>query len=91
MSRFHVEVRIKPRPGLLDPEGKAIHHALDALGYEGVDEVRVGKVVDLELEATSSEEALGRVEDMCRKLLANPVTEDFQLQLMGPVEREESA
>lgn len=91
MSRFHVEVRIKPRPGLLDPEGKAIHHALDALGYEGVDEVRVGKVVDLELEATSGEEARGRVEDMCRKLLANPVTEDFQVQLMGPVEREESA
>lgn len=91
MNRFHVEVRIKPRPGLLDPEGKAIHHALDALGYEGVDEVRVGKVVDLELEAASGEEALGRVEDMCRKLLANPVTEDFQLQLMGPVEREESA
>ncbi len=91
MSRFHVEVRIKPRPGLLDPEGKAIHHALDALGYDGVDEVRVGKVVDLELEATSSEEARGRVEDMCRKLLANPVTEDFQVQLMGPVEREESA
>lgn len=91
MSRFHVEVRIKPRPGLLDPEGKAIHHALDALGYEGVDDVRVGKVVDLELEAASGEEALSRVEDMCRKLLANPVTEDFQLQLMGPVEREESA
>ncbi len=81
MKRFHVEVRVKPRPGLLDPEGKAIHHALDSLGYEGVAGVRVGKVIDLELEAASRDEAEARAREMCRKLLANPVTEDFELAL----------
>jgi phosphoribosylformylglycinamidine synthase subunit PurS len=86
LSRFHLEVRLKPRPGLLDPEGKAIHHALESLGYEGVEEVRVGKVVDLELEAPSGEDARRRVEEMCRKLLANPVTEDFLVTLVGEAE-----
>lgn len=82
MNRFHVEVRIKPRPGLLDPEGKAIHHALESLGYEGVAEVRVGKVVDLELDAASAQEAEARAREMCRKLLANPVTEDFEVEIL---------
>lgn len=81
MKRFHVEVRVKPRPGLLDPEGKAIHHALDSLGYDSVAGVRVGKVIDLELEAASGDEAEARAREMCRKLLANPVTEDFELTL----------
>jgi len=79
LKRFHVEVRVKPRPGLLDPEGKAIHHALDSLGYEGLAGVRVGKVIDLELAAGNREEADARAREMCRKLLANPVTEDFEL------------
>jgi phosphoribosylformylglycinamidine synthase subunit PurS len=82
LNRFHVEVRIKPRPGLLDPEGKAIHHALESLGYEGVADVRVGKVVDLELDAASAHEAEARAREMCRKLLANPVTEDFEVQIL---------
>jgi phosphoribosylformylglycinamidine synthase subunit PurS len=82
LNRFHVEVRIKPRPGLLDPEGKAIHHALESLGYEGVADVRVGKVVDLELDAASAPEAEARAREMCRKLLANPVTEDFEVQIL---------
>jgi phosphoribosylformylglycinamidine synthase PurS subunit len=77
LKRFQLEVRVKPRPGLLDPQGKAVAHALSDLGYEGVAEVRVGKVLDLEVEAPSAEEALSRGEEMCRKLLANPVTEDF--------------
>lgn len=81
MSRFRAEVRIKPRPGLLDPEGKAIHHALDSLGFEGIDEARVGKVIDLGLEAESADIAHARAEEMCRKLLANPVTEDFEIEV----------
>jgi phosphoribosylformylglycinamidine synthase subunit PurS len=78
-----MEVRVKPRPGLLDPQGKAIHHALESLGYPGVATVRVGKVMDLELDAASEAEARERVEEMCRKLLANPVTEDFQVTVAG--------
>jgi phosphoribosylformylglycinamidine synthase subunit PurS len=83
LKRFHVEVRVKPRPGLLDPQGKAIHHALESLGYPGVAQVRVGKVMDLEVDAASEAEALERVGEMCRKLLANPVTEDFAVAVTG--------
>ena len=79
MSRFTVEVLVTPRPGLLDPQGKAIHHALSSLGYDAVDEVRVGRAIYLEVAADSSEAAQERVEEMCRKLLANPVTEDFRV------------
>jgi len=78
-----MEVRVKPRPGLLDPQGKAIHHALESLGYPGVAEVRVGKVMDLEMDAASEAEARERVDEMCRKLLANPVTEDFEVTVAG--------
>lgn len=79
MSRFRLEVLVKPRPGLLDPQGKAIHHALVSLGYEDVADVRVGKAIYLDIEADSSEAAKAEAEEMCRKLLANPVTEDFSI------------
>ncbi|TVP76262.1 MAG: phosphoribosylformylglycinamidine synthase subunit PurS [Gemmatimonadales bacterium] len=90
MTRFHLEVRVKPRPGLLDPQGKATHHALTSLGHEGVAAVRIGKVMDLEIDAPDAETAVERTEEMCRKLLANPVTEDFSVSLLGEVEREEA-
>lgn len=77
---------MKPRPGLLDPEGKAIHHALGSLGFPEAAEVRVGKVIDVELEAASEEAALEQGQAMCRKLLANPVTEDFEVEVLGEVE-----
>lgn len=80
MTPYHIEVRVKPRAGLLDPEGTAVQHALESLGFEGVSEVRVGKVIDLRIEAASRSEAEERAEEMCRKLLANPVTEDFLVQ-----------
>ena len=88
MSRFKVEVRVTPRPGLLDPQGKAVQHALDSLGYAGVDSVRVGKLLVLELEADDAASAEARTEEMCRKLLANPVTEDFRIQVteLAPAE-----
>ena len=81
MSRFNVEVRVIPRPGLLDPQGKAVHHALDSLGYAGVESVRVGKLLALELDADDASAARAVAEEMCRKLLANPVTEDFRIQV----------
>jgi len=81
LSRYSLEIRIKPRPGLLDPQGKAIHGALHSLGWPGVSDVRVGKVIYLELEAESPENAATAADAMCRKLLANPVTEDFSVSL----------
>lgn len=83
MSDFRLEIRIKPRPGLLDPEGKAIHHSLNSLGWEAVGDVRVGKVLYLDLRADSEEAAVAAGEAMCRKLLANPVTEDFEISVLA--------
>ena len=81
MSRFRLEIRVIPRAGLLDPEGKAIQNALHSLDYEQVQEVRVGKLLYLDVEATSSEEARKGADAMCRRLLANPVTEDFEIDV----------
>ncbi|MEE2905648.1 MAG: phosphoribosylformylglycinamidine synthase subunit PurS [Gemmatimonadota bacterium] len=88
MSQFQLEIRVKPRPGLLDPQGKAIHNALHSLGWDSIEDVRVGKVIYLELEADSREIAVDRVHAMCRKLLSNPVTEDFEVSVSEEVEAE---
>jgi phosphoribosylformylglycinamidine synthase len=81
LSRFRIEVRVTPRPGLLDPEGKAIQHALSSLGYAGAEDVRVGKLIELDLQAASEEAALETARTMCRRLLANPVTEDYDVRV----------
>jgi phosphoribosylformylglycinamidine synthase PurS subunit len=74
---YRVRVRIMPRAGLLDPQGQAVEHALAALGFAGVDQVHVGRTVELRVEGTGPDEARERAERMCARLLANPVTEDF--------------
>ena len=79
MSRFRIEIRVTPRPGILDPQGKAIHHSLHTLGWSGVDDVRVGKAIHVEMDADGADEAREAATEMCRKLLANPVTEDFEV------------
>jgi len=79
VKRYRLEIRVTPRPGILDPQGKAIHHALHSLGWTGVDDVRVGKAIHLEIEAESEEAARADATAMCEKLLANPVTEDFEI------------
>ncbi len=86
MTRYRLEILVKPRPGLLDPQGKAIHHSLNSLGWEGVQDVRVGKAMYVDLDAASESEALEAADAMCRKLLANPVTEDFEVSLVGALE-----
>ena len=91
MSRFRLEIRVIPRPGLLDPEGKAIQHALHSLDYEQVQEVRVGKLLYLDVEAASSEEAREGADAMCRQLLANPVTENFEIDVRDAAEETVSA
>lgn len=86
MTRYRLEVRVKPRPGLLDPQGKAIHHALVALGWSQVSDVRVGKAMYLDIDAPTGEAAAEAAEAMCRKLLANPVTEDFEVSVVDELE-----
>jgi phosphoribosylformylglycinamidine synthase len=78
---FRVHVRVMPRDGLLDPQGQAVEHALSALGFDEAAEVRVGRAIELAVTAESRDEAEARARQMCDKLLANPVTEDYLLQV----------
>lgn len=65
------------KPGVLDPQGKAIHHALEGLGFDGVKDVRAGKLIELDLADGTSDEDIA---EMCRKLLANTVIENFRIE-----------
>ena len=81
MTDFQVEVQVTPRRGLLDPQGNAVEGALRTLGFPGVSAVHVGRLIVFTLSAGSEAEAVERTEAMCRQLLANPVTEDFHVQV----------
>jgi phosphoribosylformylglycinamidine synthase subunit PurS len=70
-------VYVTLKNGVLDPQGKAIRHALEGLGFSGVNDVRAGKLIELDLAAEVTE---AEVEDMCRKLLANTVIENFRIE-----------
>lgn len=70
-------VYVTLKNGVLDPQGKAVHHALDGLGFSGVNDVRVGKLIELDLAESVSDED---IEGMCRKLLANTVIENFKIE-----------
>jgi phosphoribosylformylglycinamidine synthase subunit PurS len=71
---MRVRVLIRPKTGILDPQGQAVERALPALGFEGVSNVHVGRLVELDVEDPA------RVEEMCERLLANPLIEDFQIE-----------
>jgi phosphoribosylformylglycinamidine synthase len=74
-------VHITLKKGVLDPQGKAIAHALDSLGFSGVNDVRQGKYIELDLAETDPEKARTLVDDMCAKLLANTVIENYAVEL----------
>ena len=78
---YRVHVRVMPRGGLLAPKGQAVEHALGALGFADAAGGRVGRAIELEVSARSRPEAEARVRQMCDKLLANPVTEDYLLEV----------
>lgn len=78
---YRVHVRVMPRGGLLDPQGQAVAHALAALGFQGASDVRVGRAIELSVSASSRDEAEARARQMCDRLLANPVTEDYLVQV----------
>jgi phosphoribosylformylglycinamidine synthase len=78
-----VRVTIMPKTGVLDPQGKAIGHALSGLGFGGVGEVRAGKVIELEIAAADAAAAQATGEDMARRLLANLVIESFRVEVLG--------
>ena len=81
MTRFCAQVNVMLKPGIADPQGQTIERALPALGYDGVNDVRVGKRIELHLEAADRADAEHRVAEMCRRLLANPVIEAFEVSV----------
>jgi len=76
-------VTVMLKTGVLDPQGKAIAHALGTLGFKGVEDVRAGKVIELELAETDPDRARAAAEEMARKLLANTVIESFRVSVDG--------
>jgi|TARA_B100001939_G_scaffold329982_1_gene326693 phosphoribosylformylglycinamidine synthase PurS subunit len=80
-KNLKIEVHITLKNGVLDPQGKAIERALGSLGFEGINDVRHGKFIELELSETNKERAKAQAEDMCRKLLANTVIEDYRIDI----------
>jgi phosphoribosylformylglycinamidine synthase len=75
-----VRVLVRLKPGILDVQGSAVKRALAGLGFNDVVDLRIGKVIEVEVEAASAADARARVDDMCRKLLANPVLEDYSIE-----------
>ena len=77
------KVHVTLKTGVLDPHGKAIAHALGSLGFAGVESVRQGKFLELEIAETDAAKARAQIDDMCKKLLANTVIEDYRIDLEG--------
>jgi phosphoribosylformylglycinamidine synthase subunit PurS len=83
---MNVRVTITPKQGILDPQGATVERALPALGFQGVSDVRIGKFIELTIDppsGTTSVDLRAIVDDMCRRLLANPIIEDYTFELMG--------
>lgn len=83
-----VRILVRLKPGVLDPQGRAVHHALEGLGFTGVEDVRVGRMIELDVADSTSDEALRK---MCEQLLANMVIEDFTIERPGGASAAEPA
>ena len=75
---MRARVLIRPKAGILDPQGEAVQRALPALGFAGVSNVHIGRLVELDVEDAS------QLDSMCERLLANPLIEDYEIQLLDP-------
>jgi phosphoribosylformylglycinamidine synthase subunit PurS len=87
VPEFDVRVEVTHRPGILDPAGAAVERALPALGWTNVRGVSIGKHISLTVDAPDVEAAVVQVEEMCRRLLANPVIEDYRIEVGEPAGR----
>ncbi|MDQ3696838.1 MAG: phosphoribosylformylglycinamidine synthase subunit PurS [Gemmatimonadota bacterium] len=85
MNQYRVAIHVVPRRGILDPQGKAITDALHTLGFAGVVDARMGKHIVLDVHAPDESDAGAAVRDMCERLLANPVTEDFEIAAVSRI------
>lgn len=80
---YIVRIRVTLRPSILDPQGKAVQHAIASLGAGSVSDVRIGKYIEAKIDAPSEKEARRTAEEVCKKLLANPVMEDYSFEIAG--------
>lgn len=78
---YVAEINVMPLKELLDPQGKAVEHGLHNLGFPGMEQVRIGKHITIRLQADSKEEAIRQVEEVCKKLLHNPVMEYYEYEV----------
>ena len=72
-----VRILVRLKPGVLDPQGRAVHHSLEGMGFDGVEDVRIGRLIEMDVDDDTSDEA---IKTMCEKLLANTVIEDFTIE-----------
>jgi phosphoribosylformylglycinamidine synthase len=79
---LRVRVLVRPKEGILDPQGQAVERALPALGYEGVSNVRIGRLIELEVGGRDPEAVSASVREMCERLLANPLIESYQVEAL---------
>ncbi|MEL7217961.1 MAG: phosphoribosylformylglycinamidine synthase subunit PurS [Pseudomonadota bacterium] len=78
-----VRILVRLKPGVLDPQGRAVHHSLEGLGFDGVEDVRIGRMIEMDVAENTSDETL---KGMCEQLLANMVIEDFTIEKLSSVE-----
>lgn len=83
-----VRIHVNLKPGVLDPQGRAVHHALEGLGFAGVKDVRVGRLIELEVADTTTD---AQLDEMCRKLLANMVIENYRIEKLAGAPQEVEA
>ncbi len=82
METFKAEIKISLRKGILDVQGKTVEQALHSIEFQDITSVRIGKFVELNIQAESIAKAKSMVEDACKKLIANPIVEDFQIDIV---------
>lgn len=80
---FESRIKITLRRSILDPQGKTVEHSIASLGYSSVRDTRIGKYIELRLDTDTEEEARKITEEICRKLLANPVMEDYEFEVVN--------
>ncbi|MBI5756686.1 MAG: phosphoribosylformylglycinamidine synthase subunit PurS [Nitrospirae bacterium] len=78
---MRVKIYVTLKEGILDPQGKAVKHSLHSLGYTSVEDVRVGKYIEIEIDDTAKEKLDPQIKEMCNKLLSNPIIEDFRYEI----------
>jgi phosphoribosylformylglycinamidine synthase PurS subunit len=76
-------ITVTLKNGVLDPQGRAIAHALHSLGFQNVEDVRQGKLIEVQLKAADEADARGELDAMCRQLLANPIVENYRVELVS--------